>query len=243
MACVLHFELGVTRLAVGMRTPPFHFQPPFHRRPIDAAGQLGNPPFRSELKGKTIGIVGLGKIGNQVAARAASFGVRLVATRTRAQVVPPVGIEWVGGEADIDRLFQESDYVVLACPLTPATTGLVDERRLGLMKPTAVLLNVARGPVVNEEDLYIALKGGTIRGAAIDVWYRYPKPGADQTGVPPSKFPFHELDPETVLLTPHSSGWTLGQEVRKAQQIAANLDAIADGVTPSFIIRASQRKL
>eukprot|EP00035_Acanthoeca_spectabilis_P022450 m.443811 g.443811 ORF g.443811 m.443811 type:complete len:564 (-) comp19016_c0_seq1:26-1717(-) len=239
VAAFLHFEIGLVKLAEAMRSPPYLFVPPFHRRPIDASGTLGCSPFRSELKGQTVGIVGLGKIGQQIAARVAPFGVRLIATRGRAQPIPPPNFDWVGQEGDLDRLLAESDYVVMACPLTPATTGLIDKRRLALMKPTAVLVNVARGPVVEEAALYAALKDGLIRGAAIDVWYKYPKNG-EPDGVAPSQYPFHDLDPHSVLLTPHSSGWTVGQERRKVDQIAANLDALATGATPSFVIRPPQ---
>lgn len=239
VAAFLHFEIGLVKLAEAMRSPPYLFVPPFHRRPIDASGTRGCSPFRSELKGQTVGIVGLGKIGQQIAARVAPFGVRLIATRGRAQPIPPPNFDWVGQEGDLDRLLAESDYVVMACPLTPATTGLIDKRRLALMKPTAVLVNVARGPVVEEAALYAALKDGLIRGAAIDVWYKYPKNG-EPDGVAPSQYPFHDLDPHSVLLTPHSSGWTVGQERRKVDQIAANLDALATGATPSFVIRPPQ---
>ena len=69
---------------------------------------------------------------------------------------------------------------------------------------------------------------------------RYPRGGLDVDGVRPSAHPFHELDPETVLITPHSSGWTDGQEWRKAAQIAGNLDAVADGENPQFVIRAAR---
>lgn len=182
----------------------------------------------------------LRSIYHQVALRAAAFGVRLVATRSRGRTLPvPPGFAWVGGAEDIDTLLKESDYVVVACPLTQHTTGLLDARRLHIMKSTAVLINVARGPVVDQDALFAALQSKAIRGAALDVWYRYPHGGVDLTGVRPSVHPFHELDSDTVIMTPHSSGWTEEQEWRKAAQIAANLDAIADGVTPKFVIRAS----
>lgn len=167
-----------------------------------------------------------------------------MATRSRGRSLPPPpGFAWVGGAEDVDTLLKESDYVVVACPLTRHTTGLLNAQRFSLMKSTAVLINVARGPVVDEDALFTALQSKVIRGAALDVWYRYPRGGVDLTGVRPSVHPFHDLDSDTVIMTPHSSGWTEGQEWRKAAQIAANLDAIADGLIPKFVIRPSTTQI
>eukprot|EP00038_Savillea_parva_P012371 m.204182 g.204182 ORF g.204182 m.204182 type:complete len:711 (-) comp22438_c0_seq1:118-2250(-) len=240
LAALLHFEVGLPQLAATMRQPPYLFLPPFHRRPIGPSGRLGNAPFRSELLGKTVGIVGMGRIGNQVAQRARAFGVRLIGVRGHTPTPVPPGFDWAGGSEELDRLLSESDYVVVACALNNATRGLLNAARLSKMQPSAVVINVARGPVIDEHALFDALKQRTIRGAAIDVWYRYPKAGDDPHGVPASSCAFHELDPCTVLLTPHASGWTNGQEERKAVQIAGNLDAMATGIRLDFVIKSPE---
>ena len=114
-----------------------------------------------ELAGRTMGIVGYGRIGRAVADVARAFGMKVLFHRRSPDGDPA----WVG----IDRLFAESDVVSLHCPLTPETNQLVDARRLSLMKPTAFLVNTARGALVNEADLAAALAAGRIAGAGLDV--------------------------------------------------------------------------
>src|SRR5690606_18225691 len=117
----------------------------------------------------------------------------------------PVAAEQVDAAYALDRLddfLAECDFVVVCIALVPQTQGLINAARLASMKSSAVLVNVARGPVVVEQDLHQALTAGTIAGAVIDVWWQYPD-AADphRRG---SRFPFHELD--NVFMTPHSSG-------------------------------------
>jgi phosphoglycerate dehydrogenase-like enzyme len=108
--------------------------------------------------------------------------------------------------------------------LTPETRGLLGARELSLMKRSAMLVNVARGEVVNEDALYEALRKGTIAGAALDVWYRYPAgPGPTL----PATRPFHELS--NVLMTPHVSGWTDGMLSARADVIAGNIERVGRG--------------
>ena len=127
------------------------FAPPFFASPP--------PPTRSELSSCTVGIVGYGLIGSHVASRAAAFGCRVVATVGRATPPRcPPELEWLGGGGQLHQLLQESDFVVLACPLSTKTTGLIGEVELSLMKPSAYLINIARGPVVDEAALYRSLK-------------------------------------------------------------------------------------
>ena len=114
---------------------------------------------------------------------------------------------------------------MIACPLSAATEGLIDAAALARMKSSAVLINVARGAIVVERDLYQALKDNVIRGATLDVWYRYP-PDRRAT-MRPSEYPFHELD--NVEMTPHCSGWTSAQVARRWTFVATNLDRFARG--------------
>jgi phosphoglycerate dehydrogenase-like enzyme len=146
-----------------------------------------------ELAGKVLGILGLGAIGSALAARAAAFGMRVVGTKRVPAPVP--NVERVYGPEATDEVLQAADYVVILLPLTPQTRGLIDARRLRLMKRTAVLVNVGRGPIVQEAALLAALREGWIAGAALDVFEREPLP-ADS--------PLWGM--ENVVITPHVSG-------------------------------------
>ena len=116
--------------------------------------------------------------------------------------------------------------------LNDQTRGLLGERELALLKPNAVLVNVARGEIVDEDALYRVLLERRIAGAALDVWYRYPKePGPNF----PSRRPFHELP--NVLMTPHVSGWTEGMLEARAKLIAENIERTARGEPPLNLIR------
>ena len=130
-------------------------------------------PGRGEIGGQTVGIVGLGHIGGEVARRAAALGCHVLAVNRTAREKPPA-VERLFPSADLDRMLGECDIVVLSCALTPETTGLIDERRLAAMKPGALLINLARGPIADEDALYGRLRDGVIGGAALDTWWRYP---------------------------------------------------------------------
>lgn len=127
-----------------------------------------------EVSGATLGIVGMGRIGKQVARRAKAFDMRVLYHNRKRDVAAEesLGVEYRG----FDALLGESDFVALNCPLTPETTGLVSHRELGLMKRSAMLINVARGPVVDGQALCEALHAGTIAGAALDVTDPEPLP-------------------------------------------------------------------
>ena len=114
--------------------------------------------------------------------------------------------------------------VVVSAPLTPETTGLIGAAELARMRPTAVLVNVGRGPVVDEKALYTALVDRAIDGAVIDVWYDYPSSG--NVGAP-SALPFHEL--ANMLMTPHSSGLTRQTFDGRTADVAANINRLAAG--------------
>ena len=118
-----------------------------------------------ELTGKTFGVVGFGNTGQATAAIAAALGMRIAVYTSKNQSELPEGYVKV----DLDTLFAESDVVSLHCPLTSETAGLVDARRLGMMKPTAILINTGRGPLVNARDLAEALVEGRIYAAGVDV--------------------------------------------------------------------------
>lgn len=185
------------------------------------------PPPWPELAGKTLGILGFGHIGLALARRAASFDMQVCAIRRQAETNPPAGVSFIGGPERLDDVLRQSDYLAITLSLSAETRNLIDEARLRSMKPTAFLINVARGEIVDEAALYRALAGGTIAGAALDVWYRYPT-SAEPTL--PSTQPFHEL--ANVIMTPHVSGWTEGMIEARARAIADNIERTARGALP-----------
>lgn len=189
-------------------------------------------PLWSELAGKTLGILGYGRIGQAVARRALAFDMDVLAIRRDPSQPDPHRLAFVRGPAAVDEVLGRADYLAVTLALTPDTRGLIDARRLRLMKPTAILINVARGEVVDEDALYLALRDGTIAGAALDVWYRYPAGGPSTL---PGHRPFHTLS--NVLMTPHVSGWTEGMMDARAGVIAENIHRIARGDPPLNLIR------
>ena len=182
-----------------------------------------NGPINGELYGKTVGVLGLGAIGRAVAERAKGFGTRVIGcNRTRRE---GLHVDRLYGLDEIDAFLAECDFVIIAAALAPGTEGLIDAGRLAAMKPSAVLVNVGRGPLVDEDALYAALKDKRIRGATLDVWYAYPS--KDNLSIAPSKHPFHALD--NVWMTPHTAAWTTGMVDRRWSEIADNLDRLARG--------------
>ena len=189
------------------------------------------PPVWPELAGKTLGILGYGRIGRRVARLALAFDMAVRAIRQSASEHDARELAFLGGADSLDDVLRSADYLAITLPLTPATRGLLGDRELALMKPTAILVNVARAEIVDETALYHALARGTIAGAALDVWYRYP---TDPGPTYPSNRPFHELP--NVLMTPHIAGWTEGTLDARARLIAENIDRVARDEAPLNLI-------
>lgn len=168
-----------------------------------ASGQI-------ELAGKTMGIVGLGRIGRRTAELARAFGMNVIFFDESAPADVPQGC----APAGLDELFSRADVISLHVPLTPATKHLVDDRRLGLMKASAFLINTSRGPVVDESALRRALDGGTIAGAGVDVLSNEP-PSANHPlfGAP------------NCIITPHIAWSTFEARSRLMDAVVANLRA------------------
>ena len=171
-----------------------------------------------ELAGRTLGIVGHGRIGRGVAAVGRAFGMRVIHHRRQGGGDPAC--------VDLDTLFRESDVVSLHCPLTPETKGLVDARRLAMMKTTAFLVNTARGPLVDEAALAAALNAGQLAGAAVDVLSVEP---------PPASNPL--LTAKNCVITPHVAWATRDARRRLIDVTAANLAAFAVG-QPQNVVNA-----
>jgi len=177
-----------------------------------------------ELAGSTIGLLGYGHIGQAVAARARAFGMRVhVANRSPVAAGDAVDRFYVWDE--LTAFWGSADVIVVTVPLVPSTRGLVGSGALAAMRPDALLINVARGPVVDEQALFEALRDRRIGGAVIDTWYRYPPP--DGAPTMPSALPFHTLP--NVLMTPHMSGWTAGTIRRRQATMARNISRRLSG--------------
>jgi phosphoglycerate dehydrogenase-like enzyme len=185
-----------------------------------------------EMAGSVLGILGFGHIGKAVAVRAAAFGMPVhVANRS------PVSSQLVDRAyalADLDAFWGNVDNIVVTLPLVPETRGIVGPGAFARMRKDAVLINVARGPVVDEQALYDALHDRRIGGAVIDTWYRYPAPG--QPHCMPSNLPFHTLD--NIVMTPHMSGWTDGTIRRRQQMMAENIRRRMRGEACDNVIRS-----
>ena len=166
-----------------------------------------------ELEGKTFGVVGTGAIGLRVAAIAQAFGCRVLAYSRTAKDVP--GVRYV----DLETLLAESDVVSLHTPLTEETRGLMNEKRIGLMTKNAVLINTARGPVVDSDALANALNSGAIAGAAIDVFETEP----------PIKKEHPLLNAKNVIATPHIAFATKEALVKRAVIVFDNVAKWAAG--------------
>lgn len=186
-----------------------------------------------EIHGLTLGLIGFGRIGRTIARRAAAFGMRILAMDQFA--ADPDGLaEAILPPDRLPEMLAQSDFVVIACPLTDGTRGLIGAAELAAMKPTGVLINVSRAPIADEEALYGALQHRTIGGAVLDVWYGYPA-GADDR-VAPARFRFEDLP--NAVCTPHSSAWTTRLPERRYAFIARNIDRLIAGEPLLNLVRA-----
>lgn len=180
--------------------------------------------LHSELGETSMGIVGYGHIGRTLAERARAFGMRVeVANRSSLDDDAPVDRAWSLGR--LTEMAAGVDVLVNTLPLTEETRGFIAEPVFKAMRNDAVMVNVGRGLVVDEQALYDALAEGEIGGAVIDTWYVYP--GQDRPAPYPAHLPFHDLP--NVLMTPHMSGWTTGMIRRRREGIAENVNRLARG--------------
>jgi phosphoglycerate dehydrogenase-like enzyme len=183
-------------------------------------------PMGMELEGLKLGLIGFGASGRELARRALPFGMKPLAIDVRdigADEVREFGLEFVGKPSDMDRVIAESDVLSLHLHLNAETRHIIDVRRLGLMKPSAFLINVARGALVDEVAMQEALVAGRLGGAGLDVFGQEP---------PDLNNPVFNLP--NVVTTPHISGTTNGTSRRRAQCVVDNIDRIAAGLEPLY---------
>lgn len=199
--------------------------------PVSFAQVHPRRPFHGEACGRTMTLVGFGHIGREIARRARAFGLDIIAVTRSGRADPLADRSLRVG--DLDAVLPQTDVLVLCCPLDDSTRGLIGAAQLAALKPSAFLVNVARAEVLDEQAGYEALRDRRIAGAALDVWYRYPKPG--EAECPPSRFPFHELP--NLRATPHVSGWTEGLMQRRYAFIADNIRALQQGRSLGNLVR------
>jgi phosphoglycerate dehydrogenase-like enzyme len=196
----------------------------------------GSPDrVHGELAEKTIGLLGFGHIGKAIAARAKAFEMKVhVANRSPVPASPLVDRSFALNS--LAEFWSSADFFVVSVPSNAETVGMVNAGSFAAMREAAVILNVGRGPTIDERSLYEALKTRRIAGAVIDTWYTYPSPG--HPSALPSKFPFHELP--NVVMTPHMSGWTTGTINRRRLTIADNIGRRAAGRPCVNVVRPAR---
>jgi len=180
------------------------------------------------VSGKNAVIVGYGAIGRSLAGILQGFRMNVVGVRSSREPAgrDAGGVQMLGPE-DVELALASADFVFVLAPLTPKTKGLLGVRQLAAMKRTAVLVNVSRGPVVEEGALFDALKARRIAAAGLDVWYVYPKgPGAEKSTFP-GHFAFHELD--NVVLSPHRASYTERMHREQWDDVVESIHRLARG--------------
>lgn len=185
-------------------------------------------PIGYELENQVLGIIGFGASGQALARRAKPFGMRIMGIDVReieSEVLDDIQPDFMGTPADLDRVVAESDFLSLHLHLNDETRHIIDARRLGRMKPTARIINVARGALVDEAALYGMLVEGKIGGAGLDAYAEEP---------PDPALPVYRLP--NVVATPHIAGVTDGTARRRAAAAAENTDRVARGLEPLYRI-------
>jgi phosphoglycerate dehydrogenase-like enzyme len=174
------------------------------------------------LRGKTALILGHGAVGREVAQLCRGLGMNVMAITRH-----PSGEPFLAPPEALHQLLPRADVLLVCLPHTSETTGLIGTRELALLPQNAILVNIGRGPIVDEAALYTALRDGTLYAAGLDVWYNYPADEDARSYTPPSAYPFHELP--NVVMSPHRAGASTETERLRATHLAELLNAAAHG--------------
>lgn len=230
----LHYNVNPTaEMAIGLLIAASKFMVSMDQalRKGDWRGRFSNTPALI-LDKRRVTIVGYGRIGRRIGAICHALGMHIVGVRRHVQA----------GDANIDEedgvaiyppstlhdLLPRTDVLMLATPRTPETEGMIGAAELALLPDHAILVNVGRAHVVDEEALYVALRDRAILAAGLDVWYQYPTDEASRANTHPSRFPFHEL--ENVVMSPHRGGWLNAAEGDRIAELARFLIAADEGL-------------
>ena len=238
----VHFNVAATaELAVGLMLAAAKRILPLDRelRDNDWRSRYGKTPVII-LQDRTVTILGYGRIGQHIGATCQALGMKVVgvrrhvhqddahsihSARAKAPVFPPTAIH---------DLLPRTDVLIIALPLTRETEGMIGAKELAMLPADALLVNVGRGPIIDEEALFNALRDNQILGAGLDVWYQYPTRIDDRLGTAPSRFPFHSLD--NVVMSPHRGGFLSAAEANRITELGALLTAAAEGRTIPGIV-------
>jgi phosphoglycerate dehydrogenase-like enzyme len=194
----------------------FHITKKYHQIALAQAESRWNRSVSETLYGKTLGILGLGAIGQVLAKKAAALEMRVIGTKRTPEAVE--GVDKVYGFDETDRVLAESDYVVVLLPVTPLTENFLNKTQIAKMKPTAWLINFARGAVIVDDDLIAAVKAKTIAGAVLDVFRTEPLP---------AEHPFWKTPNISVL--PHIGGYHPERDSWVAELLSDNIRRHLDG--------------
>jgi len=224
MVAMLDHEIGYSRMRADFNNKRW---PDLYRARIP----------HGELSGKTLGLIGYGRIGREVAKRAKAFGMKVIAANRSAFTN---GREYLDQGLPMNALGQlltDSDYVVIACPLSDSTRGLIDTSALTKMHRNSVLINVSRAEIVDQKALYDALSNGRIGGAVLDVWWQYPVTESDYPE--PAQYPFDRLP--NVYPTAHSSAWTMHLPQRRYRAIAKNIRRLMQAIPLDNVVHSPKK--
>ena len=210
--------LGILEFAINMR----HMDRELRQGRWTYGGSIVRGLKHSEIQHKTIGFIGFGHIAKRVTELATPFGMEFIAITRNPKV--DARLKWWKDSSHLEALLMESDYVLITAPLSESTRDLINESTLKKMKPTGVIINVARGPIINEAAIYKVLKNHEIGGALLDVWYQYAS--TDNLEMQPSVLPFHDLD--NVIMTPHTASWTDQLDQRRIDSVVKNIQNFID---------------
>lgn len=197
----------------------FYLAKQFHKIPMAISSRLTGMPAGLEVGGKTLGIIGLGAAGTELARRATALGMRVLAIRQTPARGGQEIASFVGGPKDIDHVLAQSDFVVLLATLTDGTRNMIGPREFALMKPSAYLINVARGGLVDRNALIDALKSGRIAGAGFDVFWSEPADPKDPLLALPN-----------FVLSPHVAGFSDVSVDHVTDVMVANFMRLAQGL-------------
>ena len=200
--------------------------------PFDQALRKGDWGPRYEptpavlLAGKTCLVLGYGAIGQRVARVCRALDMTVVATRLRPPVSDGIAHE-IHPPSALHDLLPRAHALVVCLPLTQETKGMIGHKELGLLPQDAVVVNIGRGRIVDEQALYAALRERRVAAAGLDVWYNYPADGESRKATPPSSYPFGDLD--NVVMSPHRGGSVIETEELRAAALADILQIAVDG--------------
>ena len=221
-----HNALMVAELTVTLLLAAAKFILPLDRAMREGDWSRNEPTRTVLLSGKMCLILGYGAIGQRVAPVCRALGMTVIATRRQPAESDGIAHE-IHGSCALPDLLPRADAVLVCLPLTGKTRGLIGGEELALLPENAVIVNVGRGSILDEEALFTALRERRIAGAGLDVWYNYPQDDASSSNTQPSSFPFADLD--NVVMSPHRGGSVIETEQLRAEALAEMLNTAAAG--------------